>query len=176
METTNSLLQPCQDSTFDHHHVSHFQHNISSYSRSRKEDCNWWRMFLNPQITNSYTEEPNGRDSLKFRRMFRVTSRYSRHVCWTLPLNCGGQPGMSMRLIVSTSQWLICNWSYWELCSHLLPGQHILLWAQIQTSAKKPIASFLMIGLKRWHQSSIFSSSFLLTTKCWRTYATNMLD
>ena len=43
------------------------------YSRSRKEDCNWWRMFLNPQVKNSYANEPNGRDSLKFRRMFRVT-------------------------------------------------------------------------------------------------------
>jgi hypothetical protein len=43
------------------------------YSRSRKEDCNWWRMFLNPQVKNSYANEPNGRDSLKFRRMSRVT-------------------------------------------------------------------------------------------------------
>ena len=36
------------------------------YSCSRKEDCNWWRMFLNHQVKNSYANEPNGCDSLKF--------------------------------------------------------------------------------------------------------------
>ena len=43
------------------------------YRRMRKEDCNWWRLYLSPEALQAYEDEPDGRLSRKFHRMFRMS-------------------------------------------------------------------------------------------------------
>ena len=43
------------------------------FGRVRKEECNWWRLYLSPEALQAYRDEPNGRLSREFRRMFRVS-------------------------------------------------------------------------------------------------------
>jgi hypothetical protein len=39
----------------------------------RKQDCNWWRLYLSPEALQAYEDEPDGRLSRKFHRMFRMS-------------------------------------------------------------------------------------------------------
>jgi hypothetical protein len=43
------------------------------YGRVRKEDCNWWRLYLSPEALQAYEDEPDGRLSRKFHRIFQMS-------------------------------------------------------------------------------------------------------
>ena len=40
--------------------------------RRLKTECNWWKLYLAPEKKRIFEEDRNGRESLNFRRMFRV--------------------------------------------------------------------------------------------------------
>ncbi len=43
------------------------------YGRVRKEECNWWRLYLSPEALQAYRDEPDGRLAREFCRMFRMS-------------------------------------------------------------------------------------------------------
>jgi hypothetical protein len=45
------------------------------HQRPLKTESNWWRRFLTPEKRHLYVSEPNGRESVFFRQMFRVPYR-----------------------------------------------------------------------------------------------------
>ena len=40
--------------------------------RRSKTECNWWKLYLSPEKKQIFEDDENGRESLNFRRMFRV--------------------------------------------------------------------------------------------------------
>jgi hypothetical protein len=62
----------CYKRSFDAEERPQAKRTRIYHQRSLKAESNWWRRFLAPEKRQLYASEPNGRDSLYFRQMFRV--------------------------------------------------------------------------------------------------------